>query len=94
MQKFRTMAIRALKDTFDGLKSNGLRLGSAQEREVKFSKRDLMCEEYGYFRGGQAASMLEIALDLENETGAKWLRDEGDEDVLVFLCQWKPRIAF
>jgi hypothetical protein len=64
-----------------------------QEREIKFSTRDLMCEAYGYGLGSilGASSLLEIAQDLERCGGAgvTWLREKSDDEVLVFLCRWR-----
>lgn len=85
----REVALQGIRDLLAGLERETGRMGVLQEREIKFSTRDLMCEAYGYGRGSilGAYSLREIAQDLEmcGGAGVTWLREKSDDEVLVFL---------
>lgn len=92
----RGVALQGIRDLVEGLESETRRLGEPQEREIRFDARELMCEAYGYGRGGargSESSLLDIALDLErcSGVGVRWLREKSDGEVLVFLCRYRAR---
>lgn len=86
----REVALQGVKDLMEGLARETRRMGEPQEREIRFDARELMCAAYGYGRGSILGvySLREIAQDLEKCSGATWLPEKSNDDVMVFLCRY------